>query len=211
MGCPRCGAPIQADARFCPRCGGALGIPGMSMPGRRLDGLATALTVLLPADAACALCALALPIFGLLEALLALANIVLVIVWLYRARRNVGHLGRHLRALGWAIGGWFCPVVFLWFPFQVVLDAARTDSATRHRMPWFFGGWWGCWVLAWATSFHATRTPVNLPDGSVRVIHGFGFLVGSTVASEIFVAAAGVLLVLVVRYVTARQRAIGLG
>jgi Domain of unknown function (DUF4328) len=38
------------------------------------------------------------------------------------------------RSRGWAIGGWFCPAVNLWFPYQIATDVlyeAETAGAVR--------------------------------------------------------------------------------
>jgi hypothetical protein len=52
------------------------------------------------------------------------------IVWLYRARSNAEIINgaEHRRSRGWVIGSWFCPIVNLWFPFQVVDDVYRTSD-----------------------------------------------------------------------------------
>src|SRR5699024_3862858 len=47
------------------------------------------------------------------------------------------------RAAHWAVLGWIVPVVNLWFPFQVVADAARGVGARRpNPRPW-----WIAWLV----------------------------------------------------------------
>ena len=47
------------------------------------------------------------------------------------------------RAAYWAVLGWIVPVVNLWFPFQVVADAARGVGARRpNPLPW-----WIAWLV----------------------------------------------------------------
>lgn len=59
-----------------------------------------------------------------------LATAIVFAAWFYQARRNADAYGsvvqRHSR--GWAIGGWFCPVVNLWFPFQIAADIQRASE-----------------------------------------------------------------------------------
>jgi hypothetical protein len=67
-----------------------------------------------------------------------LAAAVVFIVWLWRARGNAELFcsGRHRRARGWVIGGWFCPVVNFWFPKQIVDDViAASDPRTPPLLP----------------------------------------------------------------------------
>ncbi|QUQ71900.1 DUF4328 domain-containing protein [Kutzneria sp. CA-103260] len=56
---------------------------------------------------------------------------VAFIMWLWRARANaellVGPHGQRLTR-EWVIGAWFCPVVNLWFPYQVVVDVWRASA-----------------------------------------------------------------------------------
>ncbi|WP_448318576.1 DUF4328 domain-containing protein, partial [Streptomyces sp. CO7] len=49
---------------------------------------------------------------------------VVLLLWFHRVRRNaeVFSPGGHRRSRGWVFGGWFLPVVNLWFPFQVTSD-----------------------------------------------------------------------------------------
>lgn len=69
----------------------------------------------------------------LLLAATAVAGVPFV-AWLWRARRNTEFLtnAEHRRSIGWAIGGWVCPVVNLWFPYQIASDVqAASDPRTR--------------------------------------------------------------------------------
>ena len=68
-------------------------------------------------------------------------------MWLYRARKNAEAFNptfHHTRRAGWAWGGWVCPIVNLWFPFQVVRDTSRATSPLSTTP--IFGWWWGFWV-----------------------------------------------------------------
>lgn len=80
---------------------------------------------------------------------------VVFLVWLWRARHNAEQLSPapHRRSRGWVIGSWVCPVVNLWFPYQIVTDvwkASRPDDRAliglsgRRLLRW----WWACWLPA---------------------------------------------------------------
>jgi hypothetical protein len=80
-------------------------------------------------------------------------------LWIHRASSNQRPLGaRHVKySPGWAVGGWFVPVLNLWRPYQVTAEiwrhsavAARTRAGeTRVRAPssTLVGIWWGAWLL----------------------------------------------------------------
>jgi hypothetical protein len=54
---------------------------------------------------------------------------VALLTWVWRARINAERISsaEHRLSRGWTIGGWFCPVVNLWFPRYVVDDIWRTS------------------------------------------------------------------------------------
>ncbi len=94
---------------------------------------------------------------------------VVFVVWFYRARRNVDRWGarnqRHAR--GWAIGGWICPVVNLWFPYAIANDIFldSTDTAPRGlggrpRCP-LLRFWWFCFLLGNATLYLSLRVSAH--------------------------------------------------
>jgi len=89
--------------------------------------------------------------------LVLLAAGVVFIVWLWRMRSNAELFceGQHRHGRGWVIGGWFCPVVNLWFPKQIVDDViAASDPRTPPRVPDLSGAgrsgtvlvWWITWL-----------------------------------------------------------------
>ncbi|MFE9498788.1 DUF4328 domain-containing protein [Streptomyces collinus] len=51
---------------------------------------------------------------------------------------------RHTNSRGWAICGWFCPVVNLWFPRRVALDTWDAGAAWADRPGPVFGQALGC-------------------------------------------------------------------
>jgi hypothetical protein len=77
-------------------------------------------------------------------------------MWLFRARKNAEVLAprfQHTRSSGWAWGGWMCPIVFLWFPFQVVRDVQR--AVTPLSVSSLIGWWWALFLatgVSWRIS-----------------------------------------------------------
>ncbi|WP_369391458.1 DUF4328 domain-containing protein [Streptomyces sp. CG1] len=90
-------------------------------------------------------------IAGILQGVVLVATAVVFLCWLWRARTNaeVFDPAGQSRARGWAIGGWFCPVVNLWFPRRIVLDvwdaSAPWGSRVRHGL---VNSWWALWLLS---------------------------------------------------------------
>lgn len=82
----------------------------------------------------------------LLQVGLLLVAGVLMIIWLYRAhasdRMNAAWL-QH--GSGWAIGGWFVPILNLWRPYQMVRDVERGATSGRSSSA-VVGLWWAGWL-----------------------------------------------------------------
>lgn len=104
---------------------------------------------------------------------------VLFVAWLYSAH----HSSRMDRSVlkhgsGWAIGGWFVPVLGLWRPFQMVTDVRRgaTGDSTVD-VPRTQGWWWGTWTLSYVlvqvVSFfyaEAARAPEDDPGAYLDLL-----------------------------------------
>jgi hypothetical protein len=109
--------------------------------------LAGALTVVLIVDAAVWIGAIVLPSLGVVSSLGFFLAMVMFVVWFYRARVNAEGSGwPQRRSPGWAIWGWFVPVLNLWVPFEIMDDIWRAGlsaqaRANRSVLP---GIWWGC-------------------------------------------------------------------
>ena len=85
---------------------------------------------------------------SLLEVAALLAGWVAGSMWLYQARKNaqaINPTAHHNRGAGWAWGGWVCPIVSLWFPFQVVRDVRR--AVAPHGVNTLIGWWWGLYLV----------------------------------------------------------------
>jgi uncharacterized protein DUF4328 len=77
-------------------------------------------------------------------------------MWLFRARKNAEVLApgyHHARSSGWAWGGWVCPIVSFWFPFQLVRDVHK--AVTPLSLTSVIGWWWALFltvVIGWRIS-----------------------------------------------------------
>ncbi|WP_133798435.1 DUF4328 domain-containing protein [Kribbella caucasensis] len=105
-----------------------------------------------------------------LSGYLFLATGIAFLIWLWQARENTEVLksafayqggfssgpSAHRHEKGWAIGGWFCPIVQFWYPLQVVEDvvtasepAHQPGAARSGRIRTLLYGWWGTWTGFW--------------------------------------------------------------
>ncbi|MGP3956173.1 DUF4328 domain-containing protein [Nonomuraea sp. 3N208] len=87
---------------------------------------------------------------GILEAVVYVVAVVAFLVWLFRVRANAELLAPdgHRRSKPWLILGWFVPIVWFWFPKQIVDDI--WDASTRSPSPQkgVFHAWWAAWLIA---------------------------------------------------------------
>lgn len=63
-------------------------------------------------------------------------------------------------------------------------------------------GWWSCWLLAWFTGFR-TGTSTTGTYNFQTTSHQFGLYLEGTLPSRLFAAAGAVLLIAIVRFVSA--------
>jgi hypothetical protein len=147
--------------------------------------------------------------------LLAMLTIfVLLVIWMWRAAKNNEVLGRTNPRLssGWAIGAWFVPLANLVMPLLVMLDLWRgSDPAsppgdplwrTRSASP-LVGWWWGLYL--------ASILKFGFGSGDDGTISSRSELESLRTQDQLAVfgmtatVAAAILLILVVRRITARQ------
>ncbi|MFE7774139.1 DUF4328 domain-containing protein [Streptomyces sp. NPDC057445] len=132
---------------------------------------------------------------------------VLFIIWFHRARINAGVLAPDLqrRGPGWAIGGWFIPIGNLWIPRGIagdVWNASRPVTGARWTSHALLNAWWAMWLLSLAVDrvagkgYDAAQAPEAIRDG-LRVL----------IVSDAIDLMAALLAIVVVRRVTAMQRA----
>ncbi|MEU5535084.1 DUF4328 domain-containing protein [Streptomyces sp. NPDC020362] len=88
---------------------------------------------------------------GVAQGIALLATMVVYLCWLWRVRVNaeVFNPGGHSKGRGWTIGGWFVPVVNLWFPRRITLDiwdsSARWAERPSHAP---VNCWWTVWIIS---------------------------------------------------------------
>ena len=106
--------------------------------------------------------------FVLIEGLVALAQfavyiatVVLFLVWLHRAYKNLRAFGvRTEQSSGWAVGSWFIPILNLFRPYQIVKELwiksdLGVDFTSGFAQPGpgargtsLVGLWWAAWIVA---------------------------------------------------------------
>ena len=107
-------------------------------------------------------------IVSLVDGTVYIAITVFFLLWFHRAYRNLPALGGDRRwGTGWAIGGWFVPILASWRPKQIVNDIWResgprsTDAyGTKdegNKVPNLFLVWWLLWLLMGSLYWTATR------------------------------------------------------
>ena len=75
-----------------------------------------------------------------------------MLVWQYRAAtaaQAIGH--RAVRSPGMGVGGWFIPIVNIWFPYQAIRDCLPAGDPGRGRVLRWWLGYFGMSVMTFAT------------------------------------------------------------
>jgi hypothetical protein len=85
-------------------------------------------------------------ILGLLRFALYVACVVTFVRWLHRAYKNLDAVapGQRRYGTGWAIGGWFVPVLNLWRPKEIINDIWRSGGTVP---PAWLAWWWGAFLV----------------------------------------------------------------
>jgi hypothetical protein len=126
------------------------------------------------------------------------------LLWFRDADANARGWHRPRLGPGWAIGGWFTPILWFWIPCQVAVATVRStcadDAANRRSLLGFITAWWLLWLATLVTGFRLHR------DGEGHVV-GLGLLPFMTVPSCLCAAAAAACAMVWVRRLTAAQTA----
>ena len=127
---------------------------------------------------------------------------ILVIMWLYRATKNLSALGVLPRyGPGWAIGGWFVPIVSFFIPKKMVNDAWRAGRTDDEPPDWLHV-WWGLWIVLSLMTNAGGRGVTDSADLSkIQQQDQLDIAIG------VIAIVAGLLLIRVIRDVTRRQDA----
>ncbi|MFF7448622.1 MULTISPECIES: DUF4328 domain-containing protein [unclassified Streptomyces] len=142
---------------------------------------------------------------GTAQTVALLTTAVLFLCWFHRVRVNAEvfqPLG-HTKKRGWAIGGWFVPVVNLWFPRRITLDIWDASSPWGARRPHgLVNTWWTFWVLSLLSGRAASTA--NRKADSAEEMHE---AVGQMLFSDVVDVAAAALAIAVVLRLTRMQHA----
>ncbi|WP_166663937.1 DUF4328 domain-containing protein [Actinophytocola oryzae] len=147
-----------------------------------------------------------------LSVLALVASAAVFLTWLWRARVNSERLSgvHHRLGRGWTIGGWFCPIVNLWFPRRIVDDIWRTsrpdvptDQLQVDPLPLspLVRAWWLALVANYVVLYFLR---IQNSSGDVTLGYFETVAVYSTISTGL-VLVAGVLLIRVVRQITEWQ------
>lgn len=144
---------------------------------------------------------------------------VLVMIWLYRARRNLDAMpvpAPGLRA-GWAVGGWFVPLANLVVPARVMASVVRCSLPGARRMPALVWLWWITYVGGNAIdavlsrrgsgAWHSMPTVITGSADYQAYIDYFSNEASNTIPGIVVLSVAGVLLSILVMRVSRAQTA----
>jgi hypothetical protein len=136
--------------------------------------------------------------------LMVIAAGVMFTVWLWRARTNAELFAgpdAHRLSRGWVIGGWFCPVVNLWFPYRIVADIWRASAPARPVSGGLVIAWW--WLLLAGTV--VDRVIPRMYLSKEFSVQGLLTTAKLSTLSTVLDLAAGVLIIIVIKRITAWQ------
>jgi hypothetical protein len=129
-----------------------------------------------------------------------LAGIV-VVVWFWRAYKNLRSMGRASRGTGWALACWVVPIMNLFRPYQMMKELVRESPRVRgNEGAAATGLWWMLYVVA----ILGGRAIWFLPEDTLDEI------IRNDLLRTVFVGAwvlAGVALLVNIRVVTRHQDA----
>lgn len=150
-----------------------------------------------------------------------IALVVCVMVWMWRAARNLRVAGRTdaTWAPGWAVGGWFCPpciFVIPWLMLQELWKGSATGSSTEPgRRTWrenpglpLIPLWWVLYgiggIIVASVQFGSRGASTDVDD----LAEFYDSAAVWTLVSTAITIAAGICFIVIVRRLTARQRAL---
>ncbi|MEU6367025.1 DUF4328 domain-containing protein [Streptomyces sp. NPDC046931] len=140
---------------------------------------------------------------GAVQTVALVACIVVFLCWFYRVRVNAEVMSPsgHTKGRGWAIGGWFTPIVNLWFPRRITLDIWDAGSPWGAPRPHgLVNAWWTLWIISFLddrAGFPAHRRTDTAPEAHNAV--------RQVLISDAIDTAAAALAILVVPRLTRMQ------
>ena len=142
---------------------------------------------------------------AVLQLLAYITTAVLFIRWFHRAYRNLETLGAPRRhGTGWAIGGWFVPILSLFRPKQIANDIwwGTTPASEDRNRSGLLLVWWLGFILSTVVGQIAFRATLagDAPEDIQSADYAY-------LLSDSLDAVVGVLAILVVLRVTERMEA----
>jgi hypothetical protein len=148
-----------------------------------------------------------------------LLDVVLFMIWFYRAYRNLIRtgIGDVRYAPGWAIGGWFIPFFNFVRPKQVANDiwkgsaAAGTIGLGRWReiaLPPLLNWWWGAWLGAGLLIGFGNNAVTRADAHKLytdQTLHGERFGVWLEQGGLVVQIVAAILLIILIRQISRMQ------
>jgi hypothetical protein len=147
---------------------------------------------------------------GLGALVFSLFAMIMFLVWLHSATKNVRAFGRYGLKFtpAWAVVSWFIPIVSMFAPYQSVSEiwrasepesvgVDRTDWVTQ-RVPSLVGVWWGAYLVSGFIGMLGFLMPKSGPDPSAS--RGMATLIGT-----FFSAIAAVAIVSTMKQIARRQ------
>ena len=137
------------------------------------------------------------------------------LLWYSRAYRNTIALGVQNPRYGtrWAVAYWFLPIVNLFRPKQVMNDIWRGSDPSlppsaaswrARRVPLLLAWWWAAWLISNFVANISIRTSLRA-DPLRPSLDSLRTEAIAYVAADVTDVVAGILAILVIRKVTARQ------
>lgn len=150
---------------------------------------------------------------ALIYTVASILSAITFLLWYSRAYRNIAALGvsRPRWGRGWAVGYWFIPIANLFRPKQVMNDIWRgsdpqlsVNTANLQNLPVnpLLHWWWAAWLLSgWISNFAIRRAF----DDQAPTIDNLQAQATGYVVTDVADLVVGVLAILVIRSITARQ------
>jgi hypothetical protein len=139
-------------------------------------------------------------IVGIVQFAAMIAGATVFIRWLHAAYRNVDMVDRPQRRYGhgWAIGGWFVPILNLWRPKQIVNDVWRAGAQEESdaRPGFLLLSWWLLFVISnWVAniairSSFGDASADEVRDGSIAYAVSDGIDIVGAILAILVVRAA---------------------
>ncbi|MFF7161887.1 DUF4328 domain-containing protein [Streptomyces sp. NPDC008086] len=135
---------------------------------------------------------------GVAQTAALLSTAVVFLVWFHRVRVNAEVFDPfgHSKKRGWAVGGWFVPVVNLWFPRRIAMDIWDASSPwDRGRPHGLLNGWWAAWVISLlagriaSTSYRNAETVPEIRRAMGQVLFADAVDIVAAVLAILFVLA----------------------